>query len=280
MYRQVRFRLLQVVFLCCACAVIGFAQDINPHIQATPPPTTRAIQPPSENATAADLEKQGDVLRAQKAYLDSIDYYRAAIKRLQKEERQKVSGLYNKLGMSQVQMGRYNDAKHTFQKAAKIDKTNFNAINNAGSMFYHQKKWGKAIKLYRKAIDLSPDNAPFHANLGSAYIAHKELARGDAEYLAALQLDPDVFEYRSTVGIAALMSPEDRAKFSYTLAKMYAKDGQMDRALLYLRRAMEEGYKDIDHVYEDNDFAALRKDQRFVALMAQPPVAITGREQP
>jgi pentatricopeptide repeat protein len=59
------------------------------------------------------------------------------------------------------------------------------------------------------------------------------------------------------------------------IAKMYAKNGDMDRTLQYLRRAMEEGYKDIDNVYKDNEFATIRKDQRFAELMATKPVAIT-----
>jgi hypothetical protein len=37
---------------------------------------------------------------------------------------------------------------------------------------------------------------------------------------------------------------------------------------------MEEGYKGISEVYQDSEFAQLRKDQRFVSLMAQPPLAI------
>ncbi len=275
MYRAKGTTVLLVV-VCCACFAVAFAQDMSQAIPVTPPPTRR-IEPPPANATPDDLEQQGDVLRREKAYLDSMDYYRAAIKKL-KTDRKEQSVVYNKLGMCEVQLGHYEEAKRTFQKAAKIDKTNANAINNAGSMFYHDKKWGRAIKLYRRAIALSPDNAPYHANLGSAYMAHQELARGDAEYQTALQLDPNVFESRSNVGVSALMTPEDRAKYAYTLAKMYAKNGQMDRALLYLRRAMEDGYKDINKVYEDNEFATLRKDERFLALMAQPPVAVTGRE--
>src|SRR5689334_8104655 len=43
--------------------------------------STLRVPPPQENATAAELESQGDELRAQKAYLDSIDYYRAALKK-------------------------------------------------------------------------------------------------------------------------------------------------------------------------------------------------------
>jgi len=272
MYRKLQVScILPLLLFCCAGFATAFAQDMSQSIPVTPPPTRR-IEPPSPTATPDDLEQQGDELRGEKAYLDAMDYYHAAIKKL--KDPKKASVVWNKLGMAEVQLGHFEDAKHTFQKASKLDKTNANAMNNAGSMFYHEKKFAKAIKLYKRAILLSPDNASFHANLGSAYLAHKEPVKGDAEYLAALQLDPDVFESRSNVGITALMSPEDRAKFSFTLAKMYAKDGQLDRALLYLRRAMEEGYKDIDHVYSDDDFATLRKDQRFVALMAQPPPAI------
>ena len=55
---------------------------------------------------------------------------------------------------------------------------------------------------------------------------------------------------------------------------MYAKSGNFDRALQYLRKAMEDGYKEIDDVYKDQEFASLRKDPRFTELMTSKPMAI------
>ena len=72
-----------------------------------------------------------------------------------------------------------------------------------------------------------------------------------------------------------MSSPEDRAHYDYVVAKLYAKLGQTDRSLQYLRRAMEEGFKNIEDVYKDAEFAQLRKDPRFTQLMAARPPAIT-----
>jgi hypothetical protein len=44
--------------------------------------------------------------------------------------------------------------------------------------------------------------------------------------------------------------------------------------LHYLKKAMEEGYKDIKDVYKDNEFSTLRKDLRFTELMAAKTTAI------
>ncbi len=54
-------------------------------------------------------------------------------------------------------------------------------------------------------------------------------------------------------------SPEERARFEYLIAKLYAKQGNSDHALQYLRRAMEEGYPGIDDVYKDADFEGVRQ---------------------
>jgi len=51
--------------------------------------------------------------------------------------------------------------------------------------------------------------------------------------------------------------------------------GFSDRSLEYLRKAMEDGYKDMKNVYKDAEFAELRKDKRFTELMASKPVALS-----
>src|SRR5205814_161664 len=66
----------------------------------------------------------------------------------------------------------------------------------------------------------------------------------------------------------------DRANFDYVMAKLFAQAGNSDRSLQYLRKALEEGYKGIDAVYKDAEFAGLRKDPRFAELMAARPPAI------
>jgi tetratricopeptide (TPR) repeat protein len=111
--------------------------------------------------------------------------------------------------------------------------------------------------------------------LAAAYFSQKQFDKAMLEYGRAMQLDPEIFERTSTTGVAAQMSsPEDRAHYDYMVAKMYARMGAADRSLLYLRKAMEEGYKGIDAVYKDSEFAGLRKDPRFVELMKMRPQGI------
>lgn len=234
------------------------------------PPQMRRVEPPSPNETPAALEKEGDVLRGQKLFLDALDYYTEALKKQPKN-----SAVHNKMGIVYLQMRRFNDAKKQFEHAIKDDKQNADAYNNLGVTYYALKKEGKAIKEYEKALKIREDVASYHNNLAAAYFTKKDFERATQEYGRALQLDPDIFERTSQTGIAAqLPSPEDRAHYDYVVAKMYAKLGVPDRSLEYLRKAMEEGYKDIGNVYKDSEFSQLRKDPRFTALMTAKPVSI------
>ncbi len=248
-----------ILLLFCACAL---AQD-------TPPAATVRVPPPSPTATADQLVQIAETLHAEKNYLDAIDYYRAALKK------QNSATVWNKLGITQLAMGRLDDSRKSFEKSIKLDKAYPDAINNLGVVWYKKNKYAKAIKYYRKALLLRDDSAPFHNNLGAAYFSKKEFSRAIAEYQRAFQLDPTVFDRSSKVGVVAqLSSPEDRAKYSYLLAKMFAGSGNIDRSLEYLRKALEDGYKEIGEVYKDSEFAGLRKDPRFNELMASKPVAI------
>ncbi len=246
----------------------GFSQNTE-IVQVGPPPIRRA-EPPAPSASAEELEGRGDQLRAEKNYLDAIDYYLAAA-----QKSTSSAAILNKMGICDLMLQRYKEARKNFSRAVKVDPNHADAYNNLGVVYYEQRDYGKAIKSYEKAVALNGDAASYYSNLGAAYFSRKQFDKAAVSYSKALELDPDVFERISRAGVQAqLPSPEDRARYDYVLAKLYAQKGVADRSLHYLRKAMEEGYKDIKNVYKDNEFSELRKDPRFAELMAAKPIPI------
>lgn len=277
------------IFLGASAAQTPPTGTQNPPALGETAPRPARVGPPPHSASAAQLEIDADTLRAEKSYADAIDYYRAAIKK------SATAGLWNKIGITELQFGRHKDAIKSFNHAIKLDPKLAEAFNNRGAVYYISgaqqqtvaqragksvpggalKNYRKAVSEYQKALAIREDNASYHSNLGTAYFALREFPAAIAEYVRAMQIDPQVFEHRSQTGIAAQMSsPEDRAYYSFVLARIYAKAGDLDRALEYLRKAMEDGYKEIDSVYKDQEFAMLRKDPRFAELMSSKPAVI------
>ena len=237
-------------------------------IQIAPP--MRQVQPPSPTASTAELEKQGDDLRSRKAYLDAIDYFQAALAKSPDN-----ASVINKIGISELMLQRYKEAGKSFEQAIKKNRKFAEAYNNLGVVQYERRKYRAAVKQYKKALEISSDSASFYSNLGAAYFAGKKFEQASQAYAKAMQLDPSIFEHTSHTGIAAQMaSPEDRAHYDFVLAKLYAKMGDSDHSLEYLRKAMEDGYKKVDDALTDPVFAELRKDARFTELMKSKPTAI------
>jgi tetratricopeptide (TPR) repeat protein len=256
------FLALLLALVCFGTVSASSQVPLSDHLQVAPP-QIRAIEPPPADASAQVLEQRGDELRRDKMYLDALDYYHAALAKTPKS-----APLYNKIGITELQLQRWSESKKDFERAIKCDRTFADAYNNLGVVFYVNKRYGKAIGKYKKAIKLRADSASYFSNMGAAYFSKKDFDRSVLAYTQALTLDPDIFDRSSRNGISAQMSgPEDRAHYDYVVAKLYAKMGIADRSLFYLRRAKEEGYKNIDNVYKDAEFATLRKDPRFTELM-------------
>jgi tetratricopeptide (TPR) repeat protein len=228
---------------------------------------------PSLAASAEELEKRGDECREQKVYPDAVDYYRVALTKV--EDKAPRAVLHNKIGIAKLQVGEYQNARKSFQRAVKLNHKYAEAYNNLGAVLFLENNYDKAIQQYLRALRLREDDASFHSNLATAYFMQKKIPEALKEYRRALQLDPAVFERTSQTGISAQLSaPENRAYYNYLLARMYAQAGDIERSFLHLRKAMEDGYKGINNVYKDAEFAALRKDRRFAELMTSRPAAI------
>jgi len=254
----------------CLLSSVSWAQASHSEQVQIKPPLLRIVDPPAPDATAADIEARADQLRSSKLYLDALDYYRAAM-----AKQPTSASLLNKVGITELMMQRYREAKKSFDKSIKADRKFADAYNNLGVVFYEEQRYSAAVKEYRRAIALDGNSASFFSNLGAALFAKKEFDPAVQAYEHAVQLDPDVFERTSRGGVQAqLPNPGDRAHYDFTVAKLYAKMGYSDRSLEYLRKALEEGYKDFNNVYKDVEFASLRKDKRFAELMAAKPPAL------
>jgi tetratricopeptide (TPR) repeat protein len=263
-------RIGSVSLLVAVLLVLPSQAQNSEQLEVGPPPQHRAY-PPAAGATAEELEKRGDGLREEKNYLDAIDFYQAALKGAPGR-----ADLFNKIGICQLLMRRDKEAKKSFERAIKADHNHADAYNNLGVVYYALQNYGAAIKQCERAVALKKDAGSYYNNLGAAYFAEKQFGKAVQNYSKAVQLDPDIFERSSHAGIQAkLASPEDQAHYDYILAKLYASRGDPERSLRYLKKAMEEGYKDIKNVYKDEEFSALRKDPRFAELMAEKPVAVS-----
>jgi len=259
-------RCLRLLFSLCVLCTTAFAVQASHNSSSgdtlMTPAQLRQVSPPEESLSATELERRADELRLQKSYADALDYYRAAIRK------QESSALHNKAGIAQLQLLRHNEAKKSFQRALKLDKKNAEARNNLGVIYYIQQNYGRAVKEYKKAIELRTDSPSFYSNLGTAEFSRRKYEQASVAYLKALELDPEIFERRSNAGVQMHMaSPADRAGYHFTIAKMFATRGDAERCLLYLRKAVEEGYPEIGRVYKDAEFAVVRADPRFAELM-------------
>ena len=196
--------------------------------------------------------------------------YREAIETFQSEP-SKSAIIYNKVGIAYHQLQQFAMAKKNYEQALKLKPDYAEALNNIGTIYYAQKSFRRAIGYYRRALRLS-ESASIYSNLGTAYFARKQYNEATAAYQQALNLDPDVFEHKSNFGtLLQDRNVEERAKFHYYLAKMYAKSGRNELAIQYVRKALEEGFKDRNKLMEDPEFQALRDLPEFQQLLTTEP---------
>lgn len=228
------------------------------------PPAPAASPSGTPSATLVTPEMRGDIFMARKMFREAVETY--------KEGPADSAVLMNKTGIGYHQMLDLETAKKYYQRAIKLNPSYAEAINNLGTIEYSHKRYRRAIGEYKKALRYAPNSASIYSNLGTAFFARKDYKDAALSFQHALELDPEVFEHRNSHGVLLQeRTVEERAKFHYYLAKTYAKAGVPDRALLYMRKAIEEGFKDRKKFQEDPEFASLKDLPEFRQLLALEP---------
>jgi tetratricopeptide (TPR) repeat protein len=208
-------------------------------------------------------DQRGDIFMARKMYREAIEQYR---------QMPETAQILNKLGIANHQLTDLEKAKRYYERAIRANPRYSEAVNNLGTVFYAMRSYRRAVKQYQKALQLSPESASVYSNLGTAYFARKMYREAVEAYQQAIKLDPDVFEHKSSFGVLMQESRvEERARFHYHLAKLFAQAGMKERALLFIRKALEEGFKEPKRFLEEPEFADVREMPEFQLMMAQQP---------
>ena len=233
--------LRSLTFLFAVCA---FAQDAKPPLS----PETR-----------------GDIFMARKMYREAIESFR--------EGSPKDPVLLNKTGIAYHQMMQLDNARKCYEQAAKAKPDYVEALNNIGTVYYAKKSYRRSISWYSRALKIAPNDAKsasIYMNLGTAEFARKQYDKATESYQNAMRLDPEVFEHHSSFGVMLEeRNVEERAKYHFYLAKLYAKGGRTELAIQYLRKSLEEGFKDKKKLADEPDFASLKDLPEFKELIAK-----------
>jgi tetratricopeptide (TPR) repeat protein len=208
-------------------------------------------------------------------YMARKDYREAALSYKRLADHNPQNPVYlNKLGIALHQQAALGPALKYYERASKVDPSYADAQNNIGTIWYQRKKFGRAIKAYQRAINIRSDMAVLHSNLAYAYFGDKKYQEAISSFRQALVLDPQLFEHSSSRSGSILQdrSVGDRGRFYFLLAKSFAEAGNLERCVIYLRKAKDEGYKELSAVKTDPSFAAVLKDPAIQEVLAPKPL--------
>jgi tetratricopeptide (TPR) repeat protein len=221
---------------------------------STPVPQRKAFEHPAG-------EVEADILMARGEYSAAIAAYQTA--------NLNSAIVWNKIGMAYHHLFALEAAANAYTKALAINPRYAPAANNLAAVYYAQRDFRQAEHFYKRALKYTSEDAVIYCNLGTAYFAEKKYNKGKKEYRKAFSLDQQVFSPSQAALVEAASSREQRVALNYYLAQTYAAAGQQEQALNYLRKAMNEGFKDRKRLIEDKEFAVLRSTPQFRDLLQQ-----------
>jgi tetratricopeptide (TPR) repeat protein len=132
-----------------------------------------------------------------------------------------VESYYN-YGVLLLSVQKYEQAERAFRKAIEIDPFHAAAHNNIGYLLERQGKLLEAASEYRTAIDNKPSDRQAHFNLGRVLVNQRAYREG-------------IQELEKTI------EPEDEntPRYIYALGAAFARSGDRQNALRYIRLARD-----------------------------------------
>lgn len=246
-------------------AVFVLAAITGPVFAEQGPPTQPANGTSPErktlNTDQFPAETRAQILMARGEYAAAIAAYQ--------QTNLKSAIVWNNIGMAYHHLFALDEARKAYQQALAINPRFAPASNNLAAVYYGQHDFRDAEHWYKRALKHTSESAVIYCNLGTAYFAEGKSKKGMKMYQKAFAIDQTVFAPDQSKMVEGYGSREQRVEINYYIAETFASAGKQEEALVYLRKAMDEGFKDRKRLVEDKDFAALRATPQFQKLLAQ-----------
>jgi tetratricopeptide (TPR) repeat protein len=226
-----------------------------------PPPNTAPTVRKTLGLEEMPAEKRADILMARGEYAAAITAYQ--------QGNLKSAIVWNNIGMAYHHLFALDEARKAYQQALSLNPRFAPAANNLAAVYYGQHEFRVAEHWYKKALKHTSESAVIYCNLGTAYFAQDKMKKGIKMYQKAFSIDADVFSPNRAAMVEGGGSREQRVAINYYIAQTFASAGKQEQALLYLRKAMDEGFRDRKRLIEDKDFAVLRTTPEFQKLLDQ-----------
>ena len=217
-------------------------------------------------------------------YDDAIEQFKMVIKLIPDNYRG-----YNNLGGIYYMLERRDDAREMFERSLAIHKS-YNIYSNLATLYFIEGKYEDAARIYELALQLNDNDYRTWGNLAAAYFWIREKKdKAIDTYKHAIELaeerlkvnpkDPDVISalaaYYSDISNKkkslkllkqSLDIAPDNLEIMFRAASTYENLGMRDDALLWIGKAIENGYSRSD-IENQPELKQLVTDERYQQLL-------------
>jgi Tfp pilus assembly protein PilF len=256
---QARCLAAMVFFLCsCRGAIPALGQiPTEAAVEAAvtvPAPALVTSQP------QATPEEIGDLYLMRQRYQAAIAAF--------KQDPAPSADVWNKMGIAYQMMFNLQDATRCYQASLKLNPKNSHVLNNLGTVYDSLKQYTAAERMFRRALKADPQSALIRKNYGTDLLSQRKYQQGWELYQQALTIDPKIFQGTSSPRVGNAASIEELGAMNYYMARGCARVGMFDRAIDYLRMALNEGFTNPKKVVADREFAGMAGTPAFEQLLA------------
>lgn len=186
----------------------------------------------------------------------------------------------------------------TAEAIATLDE--YIAGNPDDGWAYYKRGWYKdhsgdtegAIEDYTMSIAFNPDYAYHYLNRGTLYRLKGDTKAAEDDFRQVIEIeeapyalsdsipagtDTDCAFYAhyylgnkdKAISMVEELLQKDKDKPYYDAACLYSIMGENDKAVGYLRNALEDGYRNFNHIRRDRDLNNIRNDREFIELIKE-----------